>query len=102
MTASGIADLGEPGLLYWLLTGLPVCCSMAAWSKKSRAAGVAMTWTVQSRARASLMSVLIAVAGPAPQTMTDRTRGGASWVTGLPQSGERTARRHGECSAGLW
>ena len=43
MMASGISDLGEPGLLYWLRTGLPVSVSMAAWSKNSRAAGVAMT-----------------------------------------------------------
>jgi len=43
MMASGIRDLGDPGLLYWLRTGLPVSFSMAAWSKNSSAAGVAMT-----------------------------------------------------------
>src|ERR1700683_4244880 len=74
MIASGIADLGAPGLLYWLRTGLPVCCSIAAASKNSSAEGVATTCTVQPRSCASLTNVLISVAGPAPQTMPDRTR----------------------------
>ena len=82
MTAWGIWDLGAPGLLYWLRTVLPACSAMAAWSKKPRAAGVAMTWTVQPRSWACLTSVPMAAAGPAPQAMTDRTRGCASWITG--------------------
>jgi hypothetical protein len=67
-------DLGAPGLAYLLRTGLPVWSSMAAASKKSSAAGVAMTWTVQPRSWASLTQVLSAVAGPAPQATRDRTR----------------------------
>src|ERR1035441_7741616 len=82
MIASGIWERGEPGLLYWLRTGLPVCFSMAAWSKKPRAAGGAMTWTRQLRSWASWTKVPMAVAGPAPQAMTDRTRPWVSWVTG--------------------
>ena len=70
----GYRGAGVPGLAYWLRTGWPVACSMAAGSKKPRAAGVAMTWTVQPRSRASWTKVPMAVAGPAPHTMTDRTR----------------------------
>jgi hypothetical protein len=58
--ASGIRDLGAPGLAYWLRTGLPVASWMAAASKNSSAAGVAMTWTVQPRSWASLTQVPIA------------------------------------------
>jgi len=43
LMASGMRDLGAPGLAYWLRTGLAVCSSMAAASKKSSAAGVAVT-----------------------------------------------------------
>jgi len=39
MMASGIWDLGAPGTLYWLRTGLSACASMATWSKKSSMAG---------------------------------------------------------------
>ena len=38
-------------------------------------AGVAMTWTVQPRSWARPTKVPMAVAGPAPHTLTDRTRG---------------------------
>jgi hypothetical protein len=61
--ASGTRDLGAPGLAYWLRTRLPVWPAMAAASKKSSAAGVAVTWTVQLRSWASLMQVLIAPPG---------------------------------------
>lgn len=89
MMASGIWERGEPGGLYWLRTGWPVAFAMAAGSKKPRAAGVAMTWTVQPRWWASRTKVPMAVAGPAPHTMTDRTRAGvrraaAAWCGGFP------------------
>src|ERR1039457_1308106 len=54
--ASAGRDLGSPGLRYWLRTGLPVRASMAGTSRKSNAAGVATTWTVQPCSWASLMS----------------------------------------------
>jgi hypothetical protein len=65
--------MGAPGLAYWLRTRLPVWSAMAAASKKSSAAGVAMTWTVQPRSWASLTQVPIAAAGPAPQATMVRT-----------------------------
>ena len=37
--ASGICDLGAPGLLYWLRTGLPVCFSMAACVEELQGGG---------------------------------------------------------------
>src|ERR1039457_5240576 len=82
MMASGIWERGEPGLLYWLRTGLPVSFSIAALSKKPRAAGVAMTWTVQPRSWRRPTKAPRAVAGPAPQATTDRTRPWGSWVDG--------------------
>ena len=72
MIASGMRDLGAPGLLYWLRTGVPVSASIPAASKNSSADGVAMTCTVQPRSMACLTSVPIAAAGPAPHAMTDR------------------------------
>ncbi len=98
MMASGIGDLGAPGLPYWLLTGLPVCSSTAAWSKKSSALGVAMTCTVHPRSCASVTNEPVAVAGPAPHTMADRTRLPRSPVTGILQSPPRNAHNR----AGRW
>ena len=100
MIASDVSERGSPGLRYWLRTGLPVWASMAAGSKKSSAAGVAMTWTIQPRSWASLMSVPMAVAGPAPHTMTDSTGVSVSRVIGRRRSGRRTARRRGAMWAG--
>lgn len=81
-----IADRGEPGVRYWLRTGLANWASTAA-SMTARAAGVAMTWTVQSRSRAGMTRAAMAVAGPAPQTMIDSTRWGELLVTRLRRSG---------------
>ena len=70
--------------------------SMAAWSKKSRAAGVAMTCTVQPRSSASFTKVPIALAGPAPHTTMDKTRPGASPVivqTPICTANSLTSRR---------
>ncbi len=74
MMASDGRDLGSPGLRYWLRTGLPVRASIAGTSRKSSAAGVATISTVQPCSWASLTSWPTSEAGPAPQTMTVRTR----------------------------
>jgi hypothetical protein len=73
-----------PGFAWFAVLaadGRPVWDSMAAGSKKSRAAGVAMIWTVQLLSWACLIRMLMALAGPARHTMTDRTRC-SPWVTG--------------------
>lgn len=92
----GIRDRGAPGLTYWLRTGLPTWSAIAAASKKSSAAGVAMTWTVQPRSWASLTQMPTAAAGPAPQATRVRT-----WQPGVT-SGHRswwqTAPGPGRCS----
>src|SRR5438874_13105061 len=80
--ASGIDDLGAPGLLYSLLTGLPVRFSTAVLSKNSRAAGVAITCTVHPRSCASVMNKPIAVAGPRGATHTHKNPTPGFTVTG--------------------
>src|SRR6266568_2171419 len=84
--ASGICDLGAPGLLYWLLTGLPVCCSTAAWSKKSRAAGVGLVTCTAHPARRWQREAGVAVQAQQPGVMHGNSEAGRCRVqdgTGL-------------------
>src|SRR5699024_1625159 len=69
-TASAVGERGVFGSRCRLRTGRPVSSSTAPVSKKSTAAGVAITWTRQPRACAGRISRSTCPAGPAAHTTT--------------------------------